>query len=81
MFLCMRTTVDLNDELLRKAKRLAADEGVTLREVLERGLRAVVERRPPSKPYKLRWRTEGGRAPPPVRVEDRNALFDLMEGR
>lgn len=77
----MRTTIDLNDELLRKAKRLAADEGVTLKDVVERAVRALVERRPTSRRYRLRWRTEKGVRPPAVPVEDRRALFDFMEGR
>jgi len=35
----MRTTVDLNDDVLRRAKRRAADEGIPLREVIETALR------------------------------------------
>ena len=39
MFFCMRTTVDLPDELLRQARRRAADEGTTLTALLADGLR------------------------------------------
>lgn len=39
MFLCMRTTVNLPDELLRQARRRAADEGTTLTALLADGLR------------------------------------------
>ncbi len=35
----MRTTVDLPDELLRQARRRAADEGTTLTALLADGLR------------------------------------------
>ncbi len=35
----MRTTVDLPDELLREARRRAADEGTTLTALLAEGLR------------------------------------------
>lgn len=35
----MRTTVDLPDELLREARRRAADEGTTLTALLADGLR------------------------------------------
>jgi hypothetical protein len=38
----MRTTVRLSDELLRKAKKKAADEGRTLTSLLEEGLRTVL---------------------------------------
>ncbi|MBE0608731.1 MAG: DUF2191 domain-containing protein [Dehalococcoidia bacterium] len=35
----MKTTVEIDDELLKAAKKAAIDEGVTLRELLEDGLR------------------------------------------
>jgi Arc/MetJ family transcription regulator len=36
----MKTTVDIDDELLKAAKKAAIDEGITLREFLEDALRA-----------------------------------------
>jgi hypothetical protein len=81
MLMCMRTTVDLNDEILRAAKRRAADEGATLRDVVERALRAYLGRTPPGRPYRLRWRTESGRLQPGVRLDDRDSLYELMDGR
>ena len=38
----MKTTVDIADDLLLRAKALAAGRGTTLRDVLEQGLRAVL---------------------------------------
>ena len=35
----MKTTVEIDDDLLRAAKRAAIDEGVTLRQLIEDGLR------------------------------------------
>jgi hypothetical protein len=35
----MKTTVEIDDELLKAAKKAAIDEGVTLRELIEDGLR------------------------------------------
>lgn len=81
MFLCMRTTIDLNDELMRRIKRLAADQGVTFRELVERALRGLVDKRPSQKPYRLKWRSEQGKLQPGVTLEDRDALFDRMDGR
>lgn len=78
MLLCMRTTLDLNDELLRAAKRLANREGTTLKAVVERALRSLLKPAP-RKGYRLRWRTERGRLLPGVILEDRDALFDVME--
>ena len=78
----MRTTVDLNEELLREAKRRAADEGRPLREVIEQALRTMIQTRAPGpSAFKLEWRTEEGRLQPGVRLDDRQSLFDLMEGR
>jgi hypothetical protein len=81
MLLCMRTTVDLNDRLFRDAKRRAADQGTTLRQVIEDALRSYLGTSRPSAAYRLRWRTERGRVLPGVRLDDRDALFDLMDGR
>jgi hypothetical protein len=84
MLLCVRTTIDLNDELMRKAKRRAADEGLTLRELFERALRAHLDERPrPRKRYRLQWRAEGGGLCEGVTEADfeHNArLRDLMDG-
>lgn len=41
----MKTTIELADDLLRSAKRIAADEGITLRELVEAGLRQQLESR------------------------------------
>ena len=81
MLFCMRTTLDINDELLRQVKRRAADEGTSLRAVIESALRAHIGRPRRGTSYRLRWRTEKGRVRPAVRIEDRDALFDLIEDR
>ena len=77
----MRTTINLNDELLRSAKRRAASEGTTLRAVVERALRSYLAGGVRKPGYRLRWRPERGWLRPGVRLHDRDALFDLMEGR
>jgi Arc/MetJ family transcription regulator len=77
----MRTTIDISDELFREAKKRAADEGTPLRAVVEAALRAFLARRPRRDDYRLSWRTEQGRIQPGVRLDDRDALFDLMDGR
>jgi hypothetical protein len=41
-----RTTIRLPEELLRRAKRMAAAEGRTLTSLIEDGLRLIVSRRP-----------------------------------
>ncbi len=81
MLSCMRTTVDLNDRLFRAAKRRAAEEGVTLRRVIEDALRGYLAGPKAASGYRLSWRAERGRVLPGVRLDDRDALFDLMDGR
>lgn len=73
--------MDINDELFRRAKRRAADDAVTLREVVEAALRAYLGGGGKARPYQLRWRAEKGRLLPGVNLDDRDALFDLMDGR
>jgi hypothetical protein len=77
----MRTTIEISDELFRRAKKRAADEGTTLREVVDVALRNYLSRRTKRAGYKLQWRVEHGRMLPGVNLDDRDALFDLMDGR
>ena len=39
---CMRTTVRINDDLLQRAKKRAADEGRTLTSLIEDAMRLIV---------------------------------------
>jgi hypothetical protein len=41
----MKMTVEINDDLIETAKRLAAEEGITLRALLEAGLRRELANR------------------------------------
>ncbi len=41
----MKTTVELNKDLLHRAKQVAAEEGTTLRALLESGLRSELDKR------------------------------------
>jgi hypothetical protein len=76
----MKTTVDLDDDLLRLAKRRAAEAGIPLRVYIEDALRARLVPRPQrSKKFKLDLPIVAGTAPPTVDIADREALYDLME--
>lgn len=50
----MKTTVEIADPLLRDARKLAVSQGVTLRELIERGLHLVLADARPTAPFKLR---------------------------
>lgn len=49
----MKTTIDIHDELLERAKRYAKKTGRTLRSVIEDGLRHEISKTKSKKPYKL----------------------------
>jgi hypothetical protein len=50
----MKTTIDISGPLLREARKVAEREGVTLRALVERGLRRVVTEAKPGAPFRLR---------------------------
>ena len=58
----MKTTIEISDGLLARAKQLAQDQGVTLRSLTEEGLRKVIEERSGRGPCKIQpvtFRGEG----------------------
>ena len=50
----MKTTVEISDALLEAAKKVAAYEGTTLRELIEAGLRQTLAHRKKPGKFKLR---------------------------
>ncbi len=50
----MKTTIDIPTPLLEQAKTVAAEEGTTLRRLVEEGLRLVVEQHSRPAGFKLR---------------------------
>jgi hypothetical protein len=80
----MKTTIDIADALLQDAKRVAAREGVTVRALVEQGLRKVLDERKRAKPgFKLRNAAFKGRGlQPGVVGADFERLRELAyEGR
>ena len=77
----MRTTVRLDDQLLKSAKRFAHDTGKSLTAVIEDALRQVLSRRTiqrPRKPVKLTT-VSGHGIHPGVDLDDSAALLAFME--
>jgi hypothetical protein len=56
----MKTTVEISDTLLREARDVAARRGMTLRAIIEQGLRRVIDEARRPKPFKLRKVGFGG---------------------
>jgi hypothetical protein len=78
----MKTTIDLPDDLLIAAKKLAAERRTTIRSLVERGLRkelgegesGAVRRRPT-----IRWVTVKGGLPPGLDVADRARMMEWLQ--
>ena len=56
----MKTTIDLSDELARKAKAFASRNKITLRALIEQGIRIVLREDRVSGKFKLRDASVGG---------------------
>jgi hypothetical protein len=56
----MKTTIELADDLAKKAKRYAARHGITLRAVIEDGIRLKLRSEIPQTAFKLRHASVGG---------------------
>jgi hypothetical protein len=50
----MKTTVEIPDPLFKQARQFAEREGITLKVLIEQGLRAVLAAKPDAKPFRLR---------------------------
>lgn len=78
----MKTTINVNDQLLRQAKQRAARRGITLTRLIEDALRAkLMDGDRAASAFRLRLRTVRGHAPPNVDVSDREALYDVLDSR
>ena len=82
MLICIRTTLNLDDGLLREVKQRAAQTGRTMTEMVEAALRELLERESrPAPAHRLRWVTVRGRSQPDLDLTDRDALLNRMEGK
>jgi hypothetical protein len=76
----VKTTLNLDERLLARAKALALREGTTLTAIVEQSLRARLAPRPASASAEaFDLPTVKGTAPPNVDVADRDALFDELD--
>jgi hypothetical protein len=76
----MRTTVRLDENLLRQAKRFAAETGRSLTAVIEDALREALARRKRAPPLpEVNLTTAPGLLRPGVNLDDSAGLLELME--
>ena len=83
MLFCMRTTLDLDDDVLGQAKRVAQEKGMTLTSFIEDALRERLARRNDAggrpKPFKLLVQ-KGQGIRPGVDLDNSEKLRDIMDG-
>lgn len=80
MIWCMRTTITLDDGLLREAKAVAAASGRPLKEIIENALRESLARRKNVTSERVILNTFGGSGlQPGVDIHNSAALLDIME--
>ena len=81
----MRTTLDIQDQLLRSARRQAVEKRTTLTRVIEEALRHYLMPASPKERkttnFRSQWVVVEGGAAPHVDIADRDRLYDLMDGR
>ena len=76
-----RTTVTLDDDLLKTLKASAARRGITLAALVNELLRQALAARARRKEYALKLDGWDAQLQPGVDILDRDKLFDLMNGR
>jgi plasmid stability protein len=76
-----RTTLAIDDDVLRQIKERAAREGRTFQDVANELFRQALARRPPRPRTQLKLQGWQAAERPGVDLLDRDKLFDLMDGR
>jgi Arc/MetJ family transcription regulator len=78
----MRTSIDIDDQLLALAKKKAIEQNSSLKKVVEAALRqSLLKPYPRKEQFRLNWKTIRGRLVPGIDFSDRDALYERMEGR
>ena len=75
----MKTTLNIDDKIMKRLKEESARQGRTMSELLETALRAMFQSRKSRKDLPSLPVFEGGT--PRVNIANREALEDFMEGR
>jgi len=78
----MKTTLNLDDNLMRETKHRALETGRTMTGMIEMALREFLRReREGAGSFVLEWPTHRGGIREGVDLADRDALYERMDGR
>ena len=75
----MKTTLNIDDSVMARLRQESARQGRTMSELVEMALRLFF--RPQKRPSKLRPLPRFNSGGHLVNIDDRDALYDAMEGR
>ena len=76
-----RTTLSIDEPLLRKLKATAARQGITMAALVNQLLRQSLAGSPKKEAYKYTFGGWEAELQPGVDICDRDKLFDLLDGR
>ncbi len=82
MLVCMRTTLNLDDDLIKAAKDKAHTEGTTLTSVIEQALRAALTAARQEPPVRERYKVpviSTGPMMPGADLDDSAGLLEILE--
>jgi hypothetical protein len=78
MLLCVRKTLNIDDKLLKNAKKASVDQGVTLTKVIEDALRFALQKR--LRPVSVRdLPTVAGKLRPGVSITTRDQMYQILD--
>ena len=75
----MKTTLNLDDQVLKNAKEEAARTGITLTAFVEQALKARLLQESESVSYSFRPKVIKGSKPPNVDISERDALYEVID--
>ena len=75
----MKTTLNLDDLVLKNAKEQAARDGITLTAFVEQALKASLLARTEAVSYSFCPKVVKGRRPPNVDISERDALYEVID--
>ncbi len=75
----MKTTLNIDDQVLKNAKEEAARSGITLTAFVEQALKARLLQKNEGVKYSFTPTVVKGRKPPNVDISERDALYDVID--
>ena len=75
----LKTTLNLDDQILKNAKAQAARDGITLTAFVEQALKDSLLKETERVSYRFRPKVVKGSRPPNVDISERDALYEVID--